>query len=436
MSEITTEKKNYKDLLKEKEYCKLLLSNLVNRFGDSLDAIAFTWLIYHITQSASWAVLIYGLNVLPNIIVQPFAGPIIEKMDKKKIIVFTHLARGIIISAFVLVYMLGKVNPFIMAGFTLLITTIESFNLPAAGAFVPMVVKKEHLSHAMSLNSSLSSAVSLVGTGAAGIIIAKFGVQFTMLIDAATFFIAMIGILAIRNYEDNKPATENEAPKEQKAKSDFSYKAMLKDGFKYVLGNKLLVNFAVMAVLMNFLLVPLNALQAPVAENVFGLGSELLSVMGMAASLGAIVGSAITPALIERFQTKNILFSCGVLMGSFMTMIALGRFVTGMMIAGYLIAGVCYFVMSGSASVLCGVVSIQFVNVCDRAYLARAGAVMGALSAAAMPLASILVSCVLVKLSPLLLIVGCGVTTVALMIIVMFSKMEFDQKKIEVPNAT
>jgi hypothetical protein len=60
---------------------------------------------------------------------------------------------------------------------------------------------------------------------------------------------------------------------------------------------------------------------------------------------------------------------------------------------------------------------------------------MGALSAAAMPLASILVSCVLVKLSPLLLIVGCGVTTVALMIIVMFSKMEFDQKKIEVPNA-
>ena len=154
-------KKNYRDLFKEKEYSKLLISNLVNRFGDSLDAIAFTWLIYHITQSASWAVLIFGLNVLPNIIVQPFVGPIVEKMDKKKIIVFSHLARGIIITGFVLIYMYGKVNPFIMAGFTLLITTIESFNLPAAGAFVPMVVKKENLSHAMSLNSSLSSAVVL-----------------------------------------------------------------------------------------------------------------------------------------------------------------------------------------------------------------------------------------------------------------------------------
>ena len=107
-------RKNYKDLLKEKEYCKLLFSNLVNRFGDSLDAIAFTWLIYHITKSASWAVLIYGLNVLPNIIVQPFAGPIVEKMNKKNIIIFTHLLRGIIISAFVLFYMFGNINPFII----------------------------------------------------------------------------------------------------------------------------------------------------------------------------------------------------------------------------------------------------------------------------------------------------------------------------------
>ena len=52
-------KKNYRDLFKEKEYSKLLISNLVNRFGDSLDVIAFTWLIYHITQSASISLGLY-----------------------------------------------------------------------------------------------------------------------------------------------------------------------------------------------------------------------------------------------------------------------------------------------------------------------------------------------------------------------------------------
>ena len=256
-----------------------------------------------------------------------------------------------------------------------------------------------------------------------------------MMIDAATFFIAMIFILLIKNHEDNQSVVNSEAKNVQKTKSNFSYSAMLKDGFKYVLGNKILVNYAVMAILMNFLLVPLNALEAPIAENVFGLGSALLSVMGMASSLGVIVGSAITPVIIEKFKTKNILFVCGVVMGSFMTGIALGKFVSGMIFAGYVLGGVCYFMMSASLAVLCGVVKIQFFSVCERAYLARAGAVMGASSAAAMPLASILVSCVLVKISPLHLILGCGVTTVALMIIVMFSSMEFDLKEAEVENA-
>ena len=115
----------YRDVLKDKEYRKYLFSGLINRFGDSIDAIAFTWLVYQITHSASWAAIIFGLNVVPNIVVQPLAGPIVEKLDKKKVIVFSHLARGLVISAFVLMYMMGIVNPYIMIAFTLIITTIE-----------------------------------------------------------------------------------------------------------------------------------------------------------------------------------------------------------------------------------------------------------------------------------------------------------------------
>ena len=47
----------YKDVLKNREYRKLLLGSIINRFGDSIDAIAFTWLVYQITKSASWAAL-------------------------------------------------------------------------------------------------------------------------------------------------------------------------------------------------------------------------------------------------------------------------------------------------------------------------------------------------------------------------------------------
>ncbi|WP_044914901.1 hypothetical protein [Butyrivibrio sp. WCE2006] len=63
----------YKDILKIPNCRKLISSNLINRFGDSVDAIAFTWLVYQITGSATWSALIFGLNQLPGIFVQPFA---------------------------------------------------------------------------------------------------------------------------------------------------------------------------------------------------------------------------------------------------------------------------------------------------------------------------------------------------------------------------
>ena len=70
--ETTEEKVTYKDAFKQKEYMKLLIANSISRFGDSIDAIAFTWITYAITGSAMWSALIYAMNTLPSVLLQPF----------------------------------------------------------------------------------------------------------------------------------------------------------------------------------------------------------------------------------------------------------------------------------------------------------------------------------------------------------------------------
>ena len=413
----------YRDVIKSTEYRKLLLTNLVNRFGDSVDAIAFTWLVYQITQSASWSAIIFGLNMLPNIIIQPFAGPIIEKLDKKKVIVTTHILRGIVISAFVALYAAGIVNPYLMAGFTLLITTIESFNLPASTAFIPSVIKKEHLTHGMSLNSTLSNAVALIGTGLGGVIVAKFGVLAAMLIDAATFFIAAAGTSTIRRLNENE---ESEAGSQAAPAAKESYFELLKGGVKYIAKNRVIVNYCFIVVILNFFLVPINSLSAPIAEEVFGLGSEFLSVLGMASSIGALLGSAVVPMLSEKMAAKNILVVFGLVLGGGMYALSLGRYFYGKPLAGYLLAGACYIVMCFAASVLGGVIGILFVKVVDQNYLARAGAIFNASATAAMPLGSIIVSAVAIKLNPAHLIAASAVLAIVLFLLVAVSNLKFE----------
>ena len=416
----------YRDIVKSPEYRKLLLTNLVNRFGDSVDAIAFTWLVYEITGSASWSALIFGLNMIPNIIVQPFAGPVIEKLDKKKVIVATHILRGIVISAFVGMYLAGIVNPYIMAAFTLIITTIESFNLPASTAFIPSIIKKEHLTHAMSLNSTLSSAMALVGTGLAGIIIAKFGVYTAMLIDAATFFIAAFGTSTIRRLNETE-SNKGDAPSEQVSQE--SYMSLLKGGVKYIAKNRVILNYCFVAVILNFLLVPINSLLAPLAEDVYGLGSELLSVAGIAFSIGAIIGSAVVPMITEKMSAKSTLVIFGLVLGGAMYALSLGRYLKGAVIPGYLLAGACYIIISFVASVLGGVLSVMFVKVVDQSYLARAGAIFNASATAATPVGSVLVSVLALKLNPALLIAVSAILAIVLFLLVAISSLKFDMKE-------
>lgn len=420
-------KTNYREVLKDNNFKKLLASNLINRFGDSIDSIAFTWLVYDITKSASWAAIIYGLNVLPNIFLQPFLGAFVERLDKKRVVVATHVLRTLIISLFVVMYISGLVTPAIMVAFTLIITSVESFNLPASSAFVQSILKKEHVTHAMSLSQSLSSAMSLLGTAFAGVIIAKLGVQTAMFIDAGTFLIAGILTLTIRQ-ERKKPelAVINETDKKE------SYIDLLKGGFKYIINNKIFVNYLIVAVIVNFLAVPLNALQAPIAEDLYKLGSELLSVMGIGASIGAILGSIILPKVMEKLSAKAILVVNGAIVGVGMFILSLGGLLNGAKIPGFLLAGFCFLLMMTAISLLNGSLNVQFMKMTDPDYMARASSVFGASCTAAMPVASFIVSAVALKLSTSLLVGACGLLSVLVFLIVAASKMQFEDKALEI----
>ena len=57
-----TEKIGYKDIVRQKEYMKMILAALINRFGDSIDAIASAWIIYEITNIPHPTSVLYSFS--------------------------------------------------------------------------------------------------------------------------------------------------------------------------------------------------------------------------------------------------------------------------------------------------------------------------------------------------------------------------------------
>ncbi len=76
-------KVGYRDILRQTEYMKIMIAALINRFGDSIDAIASTWIVYEITGNAAWSAIIYGVNRIPSIIITPLAGAWVEGQKKE-----------------------------------------------------------------------------------------------------------------------------------------------------------------------------------------------------------------------------------------------------------------------------------------------------------------------------------------------------------------
>ena len=413
-------KMSYKEVLKESDYRKLLFSTIINRFGDSLDAVGFTWLVYQITHSGTWSAIIFALNILPNVIIQPFTGALVERLEKKKVIVITHFLRGTVLIGFLLIYLLGYANGWIMAGFTFLITTIEAFNMPAGNAFLPSVIKKEHMTHGMSLNATMSSVATLVGTGIAGVIIAAAGLKTVMIIDIITFFVAGVIIFTIR-YDQLKENLEQ-------IKGE-SYLTTLKEGVRYIRSEQVIVNCIIIAVLLNMILVPINALQAPLVSECYKLGSEMLSVIGIAGSIGSILGSIMIPLVSKKLSLKQTLILFGVLLGVGILIIPFGGLVSDIAIIKYLFAGLCFSILTFTSSLIVGRFNIAFVTYVNPKYLARATSVITSAATAVMPITSLFVGWAKVRVETGTMISICGIGTIVLMIIIMLINPELDMKK-------
>ena len=183
----------YKDIFRQKEYMKMIVASLINRFGDSIDAIASTWIVYEITESAAWSAIIFALNKIPTVVVTPFAGAWVEGRNKKAIMVATDIIRAICVAIVATGYLMGFLTPWILAFTTITISTAEAFRGPANMALTPKILEKKYYSYGMSLLTTLSSIVELVGTALAAGIIAFIGTAGAIYLDMVTFFLSAEG---------------------------------------------------------------------------------------------------------------------------------------------------------------------------------------------------------------------------------------------------
>ncbi len=378
-----SEKIGYKDIFRQKEFMKMIIAGLINRFGDSIDAIASTWIVYEITGSAAWSAIIFGVNKIPSILLSPLAGAWVEGRNKKRIMVMTDIIRALCVALVATGYLCGFLQAWMLLLTSVTISTAEAFRIPADTALTPRVLEEKYYEYGMALSSTLSSIVELIGMAIAAGIIALIGTAGAIYVDVATFLMSA-GIIALVNTKEQDLQKQKFDAKE--------YMATFRDGLVYVKKERAILFFCGIAVFLNSILVPFNSLQAPLTNEILGGGAEVLSILGISLTVGMMLGTMFYPMLSKALKSRAIVALCCVGISLYYIGLIVCKPLYDSAVFMYAYVTVSSFITGAVVSLFMTFLSVEFIRKLDEAYLARAAGVMESLSVAAVPVTAMLVS--------------------------------------------
>ena len=141
-----------------KNFILLWQGRFVSAIGDTFFEISLSFWILSVTDSGTLMGLLLACSQIPKLIVFPFAGTIIDRYDRKKIIVLMDICSGFTITGIGLMAYFHYFNIWLLILGSIILGTCSSFFRPAVTSIVPDIVPKDQLTKAISANSIIQTS--------------------------------------------------------------------------------------------------------------------------------------------------------------------------------------------------------------------------------------------------------------------------------------
>ena len=244
--------------------------------------VATTWLVYQLTHSALLLGIVSFAGQIVSFALGPFAGVWVERLDRRKLLVWTQAAAAVQSLAMAALTLAHVITLWEIIALTALQGVINAFDMPGRQSFlVQMVEDRNDLSNAIAINSSMANGARLLGPAIAGLVIAGFGEGACFLIDGVSYFAVIASLLLMRI----RPADIH--------RNKANMFEQMREGWDYVCTFR-----PIRTILLLFSLISLMGYSWAVLMPVFA--AQVLH--GGAATLGWLMGASGVGALVSAFS--------------------------------------------------------------------------------------------------------------------------------------
>lgn len=327
-------------VLNNRDFRNLWIGQLISFVGD---ALALNTLTLAIIRMANETGTSYGktlaalmvLSALPSLVLGMIAGTIVDRSDRRKVMIWADIIRGFLALGYLFVREFDQVWIFISV--SIMLQSISTFFYPARTALLPKLLKKDELLAANALAQLTQTLSFVVGAAVAGVLVGAFGTTApSFVFDSLTFFVSAYFIARISisgKIERVSPAPSAIQRGAQATRRTLKIHAVqtlatirvmggeLWAGLRYVLTDQIMRGVLVSFLAMMLGLGAANVTFVPLLINELGMPEEGLGIVRFSQTLGIIAGSAVVAtSLTKRYQPGTIIGGSMVAFG-LMTMV-------------------------------------------------------------------------------------------------------------------
>lgn len=183
--------------LKIRRFRTLWLASILSNVGSFLQAVAASWLMLELTDSATWVGLMAASATLPLLFLSLAAGAIADMFDRRWVLVIAQAMMGVSAAAMAALTMLDRITPGSLLALGLLLGTGLAFNLPAWQATVPDLVPRGMVASAVALNSVAFNVARAVGPALGGFIIVVAGPEVAFALNALSYLGVIVVLISL-----------------------------------------------------------------------------------------------------------------------------------------------------------------------------------------------------------------------------------------------
>lgn len=286
----------YFKLFRNRTFALFFTGNVISLIGWGFNFIAVGWIVLEQTGSKLALGKLNAITMLPGLAIAVYAGAIIDRMNRKHLLVFLDLMRMAAVAVIPILMWLSLFKLWHLYIMAFMIGLGSSMFWPAASAFTQEIVGEKEYLPANALLSASFQTGSLLGSALGGFVIYWFGVETALMADAVTYLLSATLIGSARHISAiSRPEHE-------------SVTQTFKAGFAFIRKEKLLFGFGISSVFADVAIWGnFTILTIAFSVDVLNAGTRGFGLMDGAYGVGALLATFLALGFSRRIQRKILL---------------------------------------------------------------------------------------------------------------------------------